>query len=689
MPEDSTANKRALLVGINKYPYLPDYSQLRGCVNDVEAMSFTLREQFGFPAAAVTVLRDEEATQSAIFDALDRLSAETRKGDVVVFYFSGHGSQMTDREGDEPDGMDETIMPYDSGRGDDPNRDITDDDIYAWLLDVTRKTDNVTLIFDSCHSGSMARDPFGARIRFIEPDTRPPEQLPPSRRGAGETSRRDIGPSGWLPISQRYVLLAACRGDEGAYEHQSVADGRALYHGAFTFFLMRELSGFERGSTFRDVFERASLRLAQFYQKQHPQLEGTRDRELFGTRDIEPLRFIPVTEQRDGFVTIAAGAAYGVLKGSTWGVYPQATKALLPATARLGTLTVTSIGAVTSKAEVSVPALLELIVPGTRAVEELRPLNSARMLLEIDPAADAQAASELRAAVAEIPLLRLGDGEGKAAACVRLVGPRDTVKEGDPAPQLGRVSEPTWAVAGNDGSLIVPLVSASRADAAFVLCRNLETYWRYRNAIALSNRGSALYDKITFTLLRVGADGSQREAADGEVFEEGERIAFSIVNRHTSPVYLSILDFGLSGTISALYPVAGAAEPLTPARSVAGESAVLVGKPFEVGTRRGEEIELYMPDDFINTLPSSAGNQDGGEETFRLFVTTEPADFSWLTQHGYKGVRGGFDSRLEDLLHLLLMGRGLRETRRAPTLPEDDWTVIDRRIFLRRKRPHE
>lgn len=51
----------------------------------------------------------------------------------MVVYYSGHGSQMTDREGDEPYGFDETLVPHDSSRAQNPNRDITDNEVYAWL----------------------------------------------------------------------------------------------------------------------------------------------------------------------------------------------------------------------------------------------------------------------------------------------------------------------------------------------------------------------------------------------------------------------------------------------------------------------------------------------------------------------------------------------------------------------------
>jgi hypothetical protein len=175
-----TARRLAVVAGIDEYPHLRADQQLRGCVNDAELMAEVLMGTFGFREDAITLLRNAEASRDGILAALERLVADARPGDVVVVHFSGHGSQMTDREGDEADGLDETIVPADSGRGAWPNRDITDDEIYEVLTRLTAQTPLVTLIFDCCHSGSVTRDLAAARTRRIEPDLRPASQLPPS-----------------------------------------------------------------------------------------------------------------------------------------------------------------------------------------------------------------------------------------------------------------------------------------------------------------------------------------------------------------------------------------------------------------------------------------------------------------------------------------------------------------------------
>ncbi|HWF89512.1 MAG TPA: caspase family protein, partial [Pyrinomonadaceae bacterium] len=157
-----STNKRALLIGVNKYPNLPDFSQLRGCVNDVAVMKQTLETAFRFPPENISVLCDENASAQRIRAAMDQLVDACRPDDIVVFHYSGHGSRLAAR-GDKPTGYDESIMPSDSGRMNPawPHQvepcDIRDTDIQEWLSRLTQKTSNVTLIFDSCHSGSITR----------------------------------------------------------------------------------------------------------------------------------------------------------------------------------------------------------------------------------------------------------------------------------------------------------------------------------------------------------------------------------------------------------------------------------------------------------------------------------------------------------------------------------------------------
>ncbi|XQQ07899.1 MAG: caspase family protein [Leptolyngbya sp. IPPAS B-1204] len=92
--------KVALLVGINQYPEsVCDYTPVRGaalngCVTDVELQQELLIHRFGFQPSDILTLTDQAATRQGIEESLLLLSQQVTAGDVVLFHFSGLGSQV-------------------------------------------------------------------------------------------------------------------------------------------------------------------------------------------------------------------------------------------------------------------------------------------------------------------------------------------------------------------------------------------------------------------------------------------------------------------------------------------------------------------------------------------------------------------------------------------------------------------
>lgn len=679
-------NKHALVIGIDKYPQLGARYDLKGCVNDAQLMASVLKDTFSFPEGNITRLLDEQATRQGILQAMKQLADRLADDDVVVVHYSGHGSQMRDREGDEPDGFDETIVPHDSGRGSRPNLDISDDEIYAWLVELTKITPYLTLIFDCCHSGTIARDAFGARSRWVERDERPLEELPPSPV-AGVLTRgtlRDIGPSGWLPLGDRYVLIAGCRDEESSYEYGPKESGLDATHGALTFFLTRELLKASSQTTYRDVFQAASAQVTMQQPRQHPQMEGAWDRQVFGVAELRPGRHVRVLQREDGKVVLAAGAAHGLHPGDRWLILDQVAPPPNKTNAELGMAEITRVGAVTSEAKIITETKPGSIKTGDHASLSAHTPPLMRFGLElVVPQEHASSVDELQRRIEGSALLAAIEPGEPAEARLYLLEPRSRTVEGDPVPQLRAVNERCWALVGQDGRLMAPLHSTDETER---IIANLEKAARRKHALALTNPdpGSNLAARIGFCLMRQCAEGEWSEAVPeregGEVvFHEGERIAIQIVNRHSAPVYLTVLDFGLSGSISQLYPVQGAAEALSP------------GKTITYGMRTGEELELYMPDSFpfdpdpIDKAPAR------GIEVFKLLVTLEPADFSPLLQESYRSLGdhldGVIDSPLGTLLRMALTGSATRDVRRTRIPASEAWAAITRSFVLTPRAP--
>ena len=109
----------------------------------------------GYDEHDVMLLLDAKATRSGILGAMDEwLIDGTGPGDEVFIYFSGHGWQQLDTNGDEPDHYDETLVPVDVAVRADQTVSgmITDDEIAAMLARLDGR--RVSVVVDSCHSGT-------------------------------------------------------------------------------------------------------------------------------------------------------------------------------------------------------------------------------------------------------------------------------------------------------------------------------------------------------------------------------------------------------------------------------------------------------------------------------------------------------------------------------------------------------
>ena len=616
MVSNNTANnhKWALLIGINKYPNFAEKAQLSGCVNDVKLINKVLQENFSFAEKNITCLLDEQATRQGILTALQELIDRVNHNDIVVIHYSGHGSRMTDREGDKPDGMDETIMPYDTGRAPHENWDISDDELYEWLLRLSEKTPYITLIFDSCHSGGIVRDPFGSSDRWVEPDTRPIEQLPPSPVSTTRSSAgtRDIGSSGWLPMSDRYVLIAGCSAAESASDSVKESDSN-ISHGALTYFLCKELRSVQSGTTYRDIFQRVSIQVTKNKSTQHPQIEGAWDRELFNVHDIKPMRFVSIGDRKDNKVILNAGAAHGMTEESEWAIYPEATKQIDKETPKLGKVKITAVRAVTSDAEILEENSVGVITVGSRATEEAHCYGEMRLKVNIQVPTDFDTAKkDLIKLIKESKLLRFAQDGETADVMVYIIAPRTEIISNAPVPQLGVVNQATWVVVGKDGQVIVPTRPVDEFDAITILRENLEKIVRCTSVLALENPNSQslLKNKVKLTLKRQARDSSWVEAQPDNdsgqiVFEDGDRLIVEVENLHKHPIYIYILDLGLAYGVTQLYPIKGANQEFKPGK-------------HNIFIREGEYIELNVPEKFPYVPSSNDGSLEGGiEPTFR------------------------------------------------------------------------
>jgi len=240
--------KLALCIGINHYPGTG--MDLAGCVNDANDWAALLASR-GFQ---VDQLLDAEATKAGMVAGFRRVIGAAAGGDVVVITFSGHGSYEFDTDGDEADGLDEALCPYDVQTSD---AVLTDDEIHA-LLKKRKDGVKLVLISDSCHSGTVnraiARSDDAPRPRFMPPGHWM-SRSHLSTQVAGRPRRAEAGHVGQSAFSGNdadlgEVLLAGCEEGENHFSYDAHIAGRA--NGAFTYYALKTLQTLPDSATYAD-----------------------------------------------------------------------------------------------------------------------------------------------------------------------------------------------------------------------------------------------------------------------------------------------------------------------------------------------------------------------------------------------------------------------------------------------------
>jgi hypothetical protein len=259
--------RKALLIGINQYE---NVTSLKGCGNDVFNLSGVLREFAGFDSAEVRAVAHDRATKKRIEDRIDWLLSGAKAGDLLVLHFSGHGSQVRDRNQNElSDDLDEILCPYDM---DWDGTFITDD----YLQERLRVPSGVVLevILDTCHSGQGSEQVgfSGLAPNVSDPDRQPRFIEPPVDiliRHSGESlpaKRLFRSPT----VASHVALWSACA------EFQTAADARinGVFNGAFTFYFCEHLRQTQGTIARSELLRRVKNSLAQAGFTQVPELSA-------------------------------------------------------------------------------------------------------------------------------------------------------------------------------------------------------------------------------------------------------------------------------------------------------------------------------------------------------------------------------------------------------------------------------
>jgi hypothetical protein len=289
--------KYALLVGINKYPG----NALNGCVNDVTKLREMLVGNFGFSAANVVMLTDDEATRANILAKLDSFGAKLQRDDLFVFAYSGHGTLFPDsyseeqdetetlhfekdpRNNNQPffadDKYDAAICPVDSrdtSSGKPWHNLILDDELYARFSKFASRGSYVNYLTDSCFSGTQGRDLFKTRsLKLTDALGVPVDQIAkPTTQHRAEA--RDLG--------GRYLVISSSNSLQPSSEWR---DDSGQPCGLFSYVFQKLVKLREGKITYKELYEGSEYVIKKLSKdNQDPQIDtrfysGSLDEQVF------------------------------------------------------------------------------------------------------------------------------------------------------------------------------------------------------------------------------------------------------------------------------------------------------------------------------------------------------------------------------------------------------------------------
>lgn len=279
----SGQTNRALFVAIDKYPEHSGWNDIHA-TNDRKIVLPMLRSA-GFDDTHIVCLLNKDATKKAIVAALTNLLNQSRRGDYIYIQFSCHGQLMADDNGDEPDGYDESLIPYDAKRRYakgvyEGENHLRDDELGVFLDKIRSRvggSGNVNVVLDACHSATANRD------------------------ADDETYARGttyiFAPDGYIPIIgtdknrlKSDVALApmtvwsACQVDQNNYEYRDPKTG--YYFGSLSFALCEVIrDSRSKNITTKTLNERVTKYIETLFKgrryRQAPYVETTNENKIF------------------------------------------------------------------------------------------------------------------------------------------------------------------------------------------------------------------------------------------------------------------------------------------------------------------------------------------------------------------------------------------------------------------------
>ncbi|MFB2836613.1 caspase family protein [Floridanema evergladense] len=660
-----TPNLYALLIGIDSYMpnRLPDgslYKSLGGCVRDINNVEAFLIDERKVPkeriwklTASISDLNEPSQplespeklpTRQNMIDAFRKLKKEAPKGSQVYIHYSGHGGRaktvFPSIKGD--DGIDEGLVPTDIGTSE--GQYLRDLDLKQLLKELVDKGLIVTVVLDCCHSGGATRGDVeirggeGIDDKPLKPGQElvaPVEMLAETWRSVTEETPRGLKPSG-LRAARDYVLLAACRENEYAYEYAFNRETKER-NGALTYWLLDTLRQQNPGQTYKDLFERINAKIHSQFPQQTPISMGEVNRIIFGDGFAETVYAVPVLKVEKDAETgemqakLGVGHVNGIAKGAEFAIYPRGITDLKNKENRTALATIIQRGATESLCLLQpIEGKEHKIEEGDQAVLVTPSINLVRKvsLFKQEEATEEELAQFAK--TNELPpnklLPEIFKDQEKDLETIKTAFPENSkgwvelseekvTKDDDEgvAYQVAVNNKGEYEIcdrAGHPYKNISP-IKISDIDAAVTVVKRLVHLAKYHATAELDNRdkSSPLADKLVLSWLGTSSIYGEGDEIppksqldefpdpNNPIVKVGEYVFLSIHNTSSQDLNVTVLDLASDWSIHQLHPD--------------------LGQNF-VTIAAGKKETVPIPATSV------------GEDNVKAFATVDQANFRWL-----------------------------------------------------------
>lgn len=722
----STSNFFALLIGIDGYlpntlPGGSSYKNLNGCVRDINHVESFLRNTLQVPQEQILKLTasnldgsnqpqeppEQLPTYENIVAKFKEITDLSQRQDQVYIHYSGHGGRATTiyPELKGKTGVDEALVPIDIGNSE--ARYLRDLELAKLLQTMVDKGLVVTLVLDSCHSGGATRGGVndsnirGLNKNLIDTTPRPKESLVAltkeliqnwQRLTEGQQNKRNItAASGWLPEPKGYVLLAACRDNEYAYEYAFNGTER---NGALTYWLLDSLQKLGNEVTYKVLHDRILAKVNSQFERQIPMLQGEGDRVVFSGQSMSSQSGVIVkkVDLAKNRVLLQAGEAQGLRRGAEFAIYQLGTTDFSQTDKRVAIAKIIQVGAEESWAEI------------TKILRQVNPENTLRLYIPPSATSNRTPQTLTEGTIEDgAPALLLSPGI-KLVCKVRLLPPEenqqpvgidatealaalnadkakiednswveflsfDELSDEPVAYQVSINEQGEYEILDAGGEPIInlqPPLRVGQPNAARSVVNRLVHLSKYQAILQLDNNDplSSLAGKLKVELCKAGEKRGELLPLDAPsnlpTFDVDEYAVLRIRNESSQVLNITVLAIQPDWSISQIHPDNAAPfEPLDP------------------GMEKKVRIHTNLPE----------GYQEGAD-VIKVFATVGATNFRWLELPALDQPRKGIqrlrvNNPLEELLAAVASEQPPNRNVSAAAYPSDKWTTEQVKLVVK------